>query len=493
MDWGLGNPNKTAALVAVLMLAVWALPLVRRWLFWVVLPVFAALGMCLMHTMSRGGVVAAAVGFVVPLFFLRHVRPWPWGKMLAVAVAIVVMFMGNGVTQTSARFLKSPGDRSIANRIMIWKQAPRMMVDAPWGWGIGNSGRAYMGWYQSLDRGEDYRTLVNSHLTWLVELGWPMRLVYAFGWMAAFMLCCGKGLPVGENTKSPGRARMFCGIVGGMWTAFLVAAGFSSVAEAPVLWIAPLLGVMGVVAIRWQQRDWPSRLAWAGVVAVAALGLGMLAVCGGATPPQVGAARLAAGWGGVVRIGERVPRTWVVISPDNGTVSDTYPRVYRERETHPPVGIAPSLAALPRDLTGCRLAVFGAVKDWDALAVRAEGCASLLLVAPDIFPEEVNIPDGVPVRVVFGAFTTRLSAAAWREGGLVQTLEGVGDFIDDWPGLAFGEALGVGAASLFFTPRIGEGFGRDVDPESFGDLACRFFCAENLLVHHVAGKRWLPK
>lgn len=30
MDWGLGNPNKTGALIAILMVAVWMLTLLRR-------------------------------------------------------------------------------------------------------------------------------------------------------------------------------------------------------------------------------------------------------------------------------------------------------------------------------------------------------------------------------------------------------------------------------------------------------------------------------
>lgn len=493
MDWGLGNPNKTAALIAVLMLAVWTLPLVRRRLFWAALPMFTGLGMCLMHTMSRGGVVAAAAGFAVLLLFLRRVRPLPLVKILAVAGAVAVMLAGNGVTQTSARFSKSRGDRSITNRLAIWKQTPRMMVDAPWGWGVGNAGRAYMGWYQPLDSEESYRTLVNSHLTWLVELGWPMRLVYAFGWMAVFVLCCEKRLFEEENTEGRCGARMFFGIVGGMWTAFFVAAAFSSVAEAPVLWVAPVLGLAGVVAVRWRRRVWPSRQMWVGVAAAAALALVALAVYGHITNPPLESDGLVVGRYGTVRVGERTPRTWVVIGPDNGAVADTYPRVYRERVTRPPVGIAPSLAALPRDLTGCRLTVFGAVKDWDALAVRAKGCASLLLVAPDVFPEELELPDGVPARVVFGAFTSRPSATAWREAGSAQTLEGVGDFVDDWPGLVFGETLEAERLSFFPQPCVGEDFCGDVDPEGFGDFAGCFIRAENLLVHRVADKGRFPE
>jgi hypothetical protein len=54
------------------------------------------------------------------------------------------------------------------------------------------------------------------------------------------------------------------------------------------------------------------------------------------------------------------------------------------------------------------------------------------LLAPDVFPDEVSLPKGIPVRVIFGEFSSRSSAAAWRKTGLAQTLEGVGDFFPDW-------------------------------------------------------------
>lgn len=44
MDWGLGNPNKTAALIACLMIGLWALAFIRKWGFWVALVGFTALG-----------------------------------------------------------------------------------------------------------------------------------------------------------------------------------------------------------------------------------------------------------------------------------------------------------------------------------------------------------------------------------------------------------------------------------------------------------------
>jgi hypothetical protein len=54
MDWGLGNPNKTAALIALIMIAVWILGYIRDWGFWVALALFTGFGVCLILTQSRG-------------------------------------------------------------------------------------------------------------------------------------------------------------------------------------------------------------------------------------------------------------------------------------------------------------------------------------------------------------------------------------------------------------------------------------------------------
>jgi hypothetical protein len=229
--------------------------------------------------------------------------------------------------------------------------------------------------------------------------------------------------------------------VGGIWTAFFVAAVFSSVAEAPVLWIVPVVGLAGVLAVRFRLRVWPSRRAWASGAAVVVLSLGVLAVCGyGADRPE-GTHRLAVLRNGAVCVGAWPPKAWVVIDPSADVppiVSETYPRNYRERQTCPSVGFVSTPAALPSDLSGCSLAVIGTIKDWKTLSARAETCATILLIAPDTFPDELRLSQGVPTRVVFGEFSNRPSVAAWQGTGLTQTLEGVGDFIQSWPDIVFG-------------------------------------------------------
>ena len=63
MDWGLGNPNKTGTLIAVLMVALWLLAGMKRVGFEITLALFVGLGVCLVQTASRGALVAVMTGF----------------------------------------------------------------------------------------------------------------------------------------------------------------------------------------------------------------------------------------------------------------------------------------------------------------------------------------------------------------------------------------------------------------------------------------------
>jgi hypothetical protein len=213
---GLGNPNKTAALIATLMIAVWALAYIRRWGFWLALGLFTVLGGCLVHTFSRGGMVAMAAGAAILLCYLP--RPWKKARIFAVSLSIWVMVGYAFFLSAHERYVQSVGqtDESVTNRPDMWATAPAMMVDAPGGWGLGNSGSAYMNWYQTETRLESYRTLVSSHLTWLVELGWPLRFLYLAGWGAIFLLCW------------PTREQRWLAVPLGVWLAFGIAVAVDS-------------------------------------------------------------------------------------------------------------------------------------------------------------------------------------------------------------------------------------------------------------------------
>jgi len=424
MDWGFGNANKTAAFIALLLIGLWGLVHWRRWLFWPVLILNAALGVCLIHTFSRGGLIAASLG--IALLVWRAPRPWSQVRLWAVVITIWCVLgslvylqaykrLGQGIVQE---------DKSITNRLVLWKTAPQMMWDAPSGWGLGNSGSAYMSWYQPLDRGETYRTLVNSHLTWLVEFGWPLRLVYLFAWGAVFLL-------LWPNQNSSGLELIGCAV----WLTFGVSAFFSSVAESPVMWSVPVLYIGGCLVTRGLQHRWPTAKAWILPIGSAVL-VGLCLLLAGKE-----AARsdfpLRASTGRII-VGHGEPQTWVVATPE--MVGPHYGRVLRQRSPTwqgPALGIVGSLQDIP-EVHASLLMIFSSVsaRQKEALQAALPHYDQVALVNPEATPTQLGFNDKLAPNIVaiFGDFSQRPSAYVWDQatGRPCHRLQGVGDFVGNW-------------------------------------------------------------
>jgi len=352
MDWGLGNPNKTAALIAMLMVAMWAFTFFRRWGFWMALALFAGLGVCLVSTYSRGGLVALAVG-LVPLVIVAD-RPWPRRYLLAL-VGVVAVLTGYAVyMQAHERYVQGvvEEDLSVGNRLDLWSAAPRMMVDAPSGWGWGQAGTAYMQWYQPTGRTEGYRTMVNSHLTWMVEGGWWFRFLYVAAWAGVILLCW-------PTLKFPWMA-----VPLGIWLSFGVAAIFSSVAESPWLWILPGASLVVVIAFRIVVRQWPRPVWWVlpPAVAVFACGLNyLMGQIGDENPIQI------TGSPERVLIGGNNPGIWILADEDvMGTYYGKPLREHLQAQDSTPnaVGVATSSDLLP-EMVG-KILVIAGHPDWEA-------------------------------------------------------------------------------------------------------------------------------
>lgn len=430
MDWGFENPNKTAALIALMMIAVWVLPLVRQCLFWVALPVFAGLGVCLVHTMSRGGLIAAFAGLGVVVLCLP--RPWPRSRVVAIGMAAMIMLGGAVALQATARFAQSYKDSSISNRLEIWKRVPQMMVDAPGGWELGRSGEAFTNWYQPTQNGERYRTLVGSHVTWLVEFGWPFRILYVFAWSTVFVLCY----------PPQGKTRLGFAIALGLWVSFFVASLFSSVAEELLLWALPVLALLAVLIARTRQRAWPNRIAWISGAGIGCAALISFFIAGSMAPAR----KISVGKSGTVYIGSRNPKLWVVVSPSaaSKTVSLNYPRDFREysKTVSMPsgIGFAKSITAVP-NLDGCSLMIMGTLpkEEWRALMDRAQNCQKLILLSPNVMPGDLKFPPDLLVKTtaIFGEFSASPSVSSWESANRCQQIEGVGDFFQNWPEVVF--------------------------------------------------------
>lgn len=423
MDWGLGNPNFTAALIVTLMVAIWWLAYIKRWGFWVALILFTGLGICLIHTFSRGGIVALATGLIPFLWTTPH--PWPWRKIVGVVAAVWVVVGVSIYIQADSRYMQGIAreDLSITHRLEIWKAAPRMMVSAPSGWGVHQASNAYQEWFQPTDRPELYLNLINSHLTWLVEIGWMSRFLYIFGWLAVLVLCW------------PGKSSRWFAIPLGIWLAFGVAGIFSHVAQSPWLWIVPGCSLVPVLVARIRQRHWPTLPALLSVSGASAASLMCLYLIGSMNPEL----RISGSADGVV-VGSGKPKVWVVLNrPVMGEAyGKTLRRYLQSSGVKTPIGLVAKMQDLPRteDIT---VVVCGNVDGADLTELKQY--KKLILLNPSFLPQEIDFNKSKSITVYFGEFSESPALEAWRDLGVIQNLVGKGDFLANWPELVLGSAL----------------------------------------------------
>jgi len=173
--FGFYNPNHAAAFICAILPFVWLLFLPEK-TFKKLLgaglscALFAALAL----TYSRTGVLVAFLeGAAFALFCGRKY----WKIFLAAAgVLFLAVALSGGWGRWSL-------DASAANRLEIWRAGISLFAANPFGVGLGNSGEIASAFLLPADI--DCRTLVNSHLTLLCELGifagalWLLFIFYA--------------------------------------------------------------------------------------------------------------------------------------------------------------------------------------------------------------------------------------------------------------------------------------------------------------------------
>ncbi|MAS97178.1 MAG: hypothetical protein CMO55_28645 [Verrucomicrobiales bacterium] len=311
LDWGFNNPNITAGLIAILMMAVWILCRIHRWGFWPSLLGFTALGVCLIQTVSRGGMVAAFVGGLVMVVLAP--RPWKKNRWLPIAVCLIGLLgyaFWHGVAKRYADGIVEE-DGSVTNRWIIYRTTPAMMVDAPEGWGLKKASIAFHNFYQPEGRFERYGSLVSSHLTWMVEFSWLGRLGYVLGWMCVFLLCF------------PSRKRRWYEVGLAVWISFATAATFTTMANRWILWVVPAVFFTAVTVERIRLRDWPSMKGW-GLPVVAAISvlivIGVIGIWGSPSNPKV---TNESGWVTIGKNGKGNNRIWIV-DPDSEILGKAY-------------------------------------------------------------------------------------------------------------------------------------------------------------------------
>lgn len=199
--FGFYNPNHAAALICAFFPFLWA-----AWLKWTSplsrIPVVAAnllLLIALMLTFSRTGVLVLCLEAVLFRALQKKIH---WKSALVFLAAFLLILLTSGIL---ARFSL---DRAITNRPAIWMAGVSLFAANPMGVGAGNSGLLAAAFL--LPDGVVCRTLINSHLTLLVEYGifpgilWFGLILYALfcGWRYPALWCSFLGLTVSASAAT---------------------------------------------------------------------------------------------------------------------------------------------------------------------------------------------------------------------------------------------------------------------------------------------------
>ena len=401
------NPNMTAAVIAEVGVLLLILCGRIRGVLRAFLSVLAAgSAVALAATGSRGGFLAFLVGAVVSAIAGLRGRGTRRGLALAFAGVMVALVTATGAFGLGGRIGKwvLAGDDSVNNRVLIWRTVPRMMADAPDGWGVGNSGQAFMNWYQPLDRTERYRTLVGSHFTWMVEFGGWGRFLYVFGWLLVLAFSFRRWRRTGDALPMA------------LWLTLAVAAIPTSVLEEWAVWVLPACASLPLLADG--RRD-------GGLSAGMLVALALVA----ATPiellrlVQTGAVRCRAK-GRMVEYdpsgaGELVD--WIV--PNDAVVGADFPRRLRARGVS--MGLAKDSDLIPGGAR--RIVVCGSSER--LRSERFRSLEELLYLSPRFRPLAIGTDGGrgPRVRVVVGEF----SSSALDAPSGVEVFAGASDFIPE--------------------------------------------------------------
>ena len=426
-DFGMDNPNKAAAILVFALLLLLAASLRSR-KAWARLSCAAAsciVGCGLVLTFSRGGLVSFAVGAAVLCAGLWK-GSGKWRRLLPAILLFAMLAVAAICTGFAGRMANSlpADDASVGNRLVIWCSVPAMVVDAPGGWGLGSSGCEYMSWYQPLENHERYRTLVNSHLTWLVELGWAGRMAYTCG----ILLLLGMGVVRLKIRGDP--------LPLAVSASFVASAFFSSVAEewlvcaVPVVMLLPLLKTFALEATARMRY-----VLLAAAFLAGCLLLGGVAVLGVAYRPQSAMPVHKSYDGTRIVLGEGLPSIWIVADPEAmggcafGRLLRSFAMTSEGRGRA--YGVVRDIAAVPDNVR--QIALCGRAADVDVgTLVRFASLAEVRVISPrhpgKWLAERAKAPYNI--RVFCGEFA---SSCPEEDADGLTIVDGAAEFIPDWP------------------------------------------------------------
>ena len=302
--WFPSGQNRAGAFSAMVFVVGLALMLRRRRkLLMLTGGILAALGLIgVFLSQSRGAMVALLFAAVLVGACRLHARgSFTRRRMLLAGIAGIALV----VVSAGLFVILSPRDvmsyvRSDTLRWEMLRGLPRMMADAPWGWGAGKCGGAYADWYSTPEEWRYLACLFNDHFSVMADFGWLGGGLYLLAWavgLFGLLRLAWAGGPLAPL---------------GVWCVLAVAGSFNPILFARTMLYLPLASLVPLAFDkRWRHWAFWVKPLIGGVVSVAAILLAV-AIVGGrlAYAPAVRHQRSA------TLVNGEAPQIWLVADDD---------------------------------------------------------------------------------------------------------------------------------------------------------------------------------
>ena len=430
------NPNGAGTFFAELaLLALFALMAIRkpslRILFGVLLAVFL---WCEIRTGSRGAFLGLLCSSALAALFATRQR-FSWKKLLIVGgiAVLVVGLMWAGVfgTRMGQRILAM--DWSNVERLRIWREVPRMLAAAPGGWGINRSGAAFCDWFQQMLTYHPLLWLVNSHFTWIVELGCWFCAAYVFAWLSVLFV----------SFRAAWRGSSTGMLVAELAVLLFISAWFSTVGAFVSLWILPFLALSLFLAFEFRRFGRVEAILVGVALVIAVITPVVLVQVGRRMEAPGGDFLKVARANGVTVVGEGSPTVYLVTDDETLSVGGGLGRDLRRWVMRHPkastVGLADTIERLPPEMDRLILAGYAGV---DYLNFRqrhlVDGAyphAKKLVFLSPPFPPSIlpkSFGDAGIVEAIYGEFSLRLDTGFKDLPPWVRVIKGAELYIPYW-------------------------------------------------------------
>ena len=381
-------------------------------------------------TGSRGALLAFALGAaVVGVCELRRLRVSRKAALLAGGVVLLVLAILGSLMIFGSHRTKKGTRSSDRQRTLLMETAPRMMRDAPKGWGsFGAVGGAYVNWYQI---GEDEKlrlNLVSDHITAVVGRGWVGGGLYVACWLAGILLL----LTFAWKGGSP--------VPAAVWIALGSAAFFNLIFGEKSVFAVPLLSLL---LFLW-GRPWrmPWMFLWCPLVGLFLAAAAIFGIVASAGDGAGEFPRIRKDGRRVLVNGER-PVRWVVDDLQvlgQVMVGKDVRAHYLKHRNAPAIGYVQSLRDLPKDGSVRHLVLAGDACGAYLKMLKKTGCfdnlpQSVLFLSPQFPPSEIPAELHERTRqvtMVVGEFAARYSREFLEKKPWVRIVPGAELYIPNW-------------------------------------------------------------